>query len=370
MSAPNSGAPDASTSHSNSSPHVPPHFFVPIPSSSSSQPQLHLSRTRSQKDIYDADTGATDSEFALHSRSRTEDLVSSQGHGGATTPGQTARRTTSGGRHSHARSKSGAGGAQSAGSGPGPGPGPGGVGDRKHETVLEELRNYKVHDEAVREAEMREVERVRRGSMGSGSGSGSDTNTKESTLHSPHSSAGAGAGADVDLEKQANAQSAVDEGLTGEAAGIATSASADVESGHDHEKEKDPHLVTWDSPDSMENPRNWSLHRRCESSVAFAEPSLTLIADLSMLLSFATPGVVALTISSYTFLSPLASSMIAPALPLISSEFNVTSSVQQSIMLSVFVLAYAFGPLFLGPLSEMFGRKLVLQGSNLFFIST
>jgi multidrug resistance protein len=60
--------------------------------------------------------------------------------------------------------------------------------------------------------------------------------------------------------------------------------------------------------------------------------------------------------------------MIAPALPAISAQFNITSSVLESLMLSVFILAYAVGPLFLAPLSEMFGRRIVLQSANLFFI--
>lgn len=38
-------------------------------------------------------------------------------------------------------------------------------------------------------------------------------------------------------------------------------------------------------------------------------------------------------------------------------------------MLSIFVLAYAIGPLFLGPLSEIYGRVIVLQLSNLFFLA-
>lgn len=114
--------------------------------------------------------------------------------------------------------------------------------------------------------------------------------------------------------------------------------------GKDVEEEEEHHdddLVTWVSPESMENPRNWTLHRR-----------------------WAVIGIV----SSYTFLSPLSSSMIAPALPIISQQFNITSTVEQSLMLSVFVLAYAIGPMLLGPLSEMFGRRSVLQISNLFFI--
>ncbi|TKY88531.1 hypothetical protein EX895_002519 [Sporisorium graminicola] len=109
------------------------------------------------------------------------------------------------------------------------------------------------------------------------------------------------------------------------------------------EQEKhDPNLVTWDSKDSQENPRNWSNRHRWAVTVL---------------------------VSSYTFLSPLASSMIAPALPLLSREFNVHSSVQESLMLSTFVLAYAFGPLVLAPLTEMFGRRVVLQTTNLMFIA-
>ncbi|CBQ69386.1 related to MFS multidrug transporter [Sporisorium reilianum SRZ2] len=109
------------------------------------------------------------------------------------------------------------------------------------------------------------------------------------------------------------------------------------------EQEKhDPNLVTWDSKDSQENPRNWSHSHR---------------------------WAVTILVSSYTFLSPLASSMIAPALPLLSQEFNVHGSVQESLMLSTFVLAYAFGPLVLAPLTEMFGRRVVLQTTNVMFIA-
>lgn len=108
------------------------------------------------------------------------------------------------------------------------------------------------------------------------------------------------------------------------------------------EEQNDPNLVTWDSPDSQENPRNWSKRHR---------------------------WAVTTLVSSYTLLSPLASSMIAPALPLLSRDFHVTSSVQENLMLSTFVLAYAFGPLVLAPLTEMFGRRVVLQTTNIMFIA-
>lgn len=60
--------------------------------------------------------------------------------------------------------------------------------------------------------------------------------------------------------------------------------------------------------------------------------------------------------------------MVAPALTAISKEFGVTKEIEASLMLSIFVLAYAIGPLFLGPLSEMYGRVIVLQLSNLMYL--
>ena len=61
--------------------------------------------------------------------------------------------------------------------------------------------------------------------------------------------------------------------------------------------------------------------------------------------------------------------MIAPSLATISQEFGITSDAVANIALSIFVLAYAIGPLFLGPLSEVFGRVYVLQLSNLFYLA-
>ncbi|KAF5864128.1 hypothetical protein ETB97_008534 [Aspergillus alliaceus] len=67
-------------------------------------------------------------------------------------------------------------------------------------------------------------------------------------------------------------------------------------------------------------------------------------------------------------MSPASSSMVAPALGTISKDFNVENEIESQLMLSVFVLAYAVGPLFLGPLSEMYGRVPVLQLSNLLYL--
>ncbi|CAE6338289.1 unnamed protein product [Rhizoctonia solani] len=107
-------------------------------------------------------------------------------------------------------------------------------------------------------------------------------------------------------------------------------------------KEKS-NFVDWDSPDDPKNPRNWTFRHRWAATAV---------------------------VSLFTFMSPLASSMVAPALPQISRELNLEQgSVLEAMTLSVFVLAYAVGPLFFGPLSEIYGRRLILQGSNLFFLA-
>jgi MFS family permease len=61
--------------------------------------------------------------------------------------------------------------------------------------------------------------------------------------------------------------------------------------------------------------------------------------------------------------------MVAPALGKIGQDLGITQEVELSLTLSIFVLAYAIGPLFLGPLSEIYGRVIILQLSNLFFLA-
>ncbi|KAJ4358612.1 uncharacterized protein N0V89_003196 [Didymosphaeria variabile] len=105
---------------------------------------------------------------------------------------------------------------------------------------------------------------------------------------------------------------------------------------------KDPNLVTWDGPDDTANPKNWSMRRKWAAT---------------------------LIVSCFTLVSPVSSSMIAPALGSISQDFHITVEVEAQLTLSIFVLAYAIGPLFLGPLSEIYGRVIVLQLANAFYFA-
>lgn len=72
-------------------------------------------------------------------------------------------------------------------------------------------------------------------------------------------------------------------------------------------------LVGWDGQDDPKNPRNFSPRKK--------------------------NGLV-LLISSITFVSPLASSMFAPALGSLAVDFNVTNETLLSFTVSVFILGY------------------------------
>ncbi|KAK4055540.1 hypothetical protein OIV83_000086 [Microbotryomycetes sp. JL201] len=65
---------------------------------------------------------------------------------------------------------------------------------------------------------------------------------------------------------------------------------------------------------------------------------------------------------------PLSSTMIAPAANQVAKALDITAAFEEQMITSIFVLAYACGPLLLGPSSELFGRAIVLQISNVVYI--
>ena len=60
--------------------------------------------------------------------------------------------------------------------------------------------------------------------------------------------------------------------------------------------------------------------------------------------------------------------MLAPALPDMADDLNTSSGFETYFMMSIFLLAYAIGPFLLAPLSEMYGRVVVLQSANMVFL--
>ncbi|KAI1982244.1 hypothetical protein LOZ51_001019 [Ophidiomyces ophidiicola] len=93
-----------------------------------------------------------------------------------------------------------------------------------------------------------------------------------------------------------------------------------------------PIIVDFD-PGDKENPHNWSMLRKL------------VVANICVLL---------------TLNSTLGSSMPAGSIKFIAEDFNVTNEYQLVLPISVFLIGYIVGPLFLAPLSEVYGRKPLL----------
>lgn len=69
--------------------------------------------------------------------------------------------------------------------------------------------------------------------------------------------------------------------------------------------------------------------------------------------------------SLFVFVSVCAVSLVAPTLPAISSELHIGEPAVEEMVLSIFLLGFACGPLVASPLSETYGRVRVIQAWNL-----
>ncbi|EAW12401.1 MFS transporter [Aspergillus clavatus NRRL 1] len=99
--------------------------------------------------------------------------------------------------------------------------------------------------------------------------------------------------------------------------------------------------VDWDGRDDPARPINWNGRKKWVN-----------VASVAML----------------TFLTPLASSMVAPAQALVMDSFDITSDTLGSFVISIYLVGFAVGPLVLGPLSEIYGRLRIYQMCNVVFI--
>ncbi|KAF9880189.1 MFS multidrug transporter [Colletotrichum karsti] len=113
------------------------------------------------------------------------------------------------------------------------------------------------------------------------------------------------------------------------------------EHGINSDDPEDPNLVTWSGPSDPMNPKNWPKYKKWTATIL---------------------------VSCFTFISPVSSTMLAPALDTIADDFDVKSDIETYLLMSIFLLAYAVGPFVLAPLSEMYGRVVVLQSANMFYL--
>jgi MFS family permease len=59
--------------------------------------------------------------------------------------------------------------------------------------------------------------------------------------------------------------------------------------------------------------------------------------------------------------------MFAPAIGQVMTTYHSSNPLLASFVVSVWILGYFFGPLFLGPLSELYGRLPVYWVCNILF---
>ncbi|KAF2025363.1 MFS general substrate transporter [Setomelanomma holmii] len=105
-------------------------------------------------------------------------------------------------------------------------------------------------------------------------------------------------------------------------------------------KVEDPFLVGFNPSFDVENPKDWPTSRKWA------------VTDV---------------LSATGFNRIMVSTIMAPALTTIAYELHMNSA-ESVIALSIYLLATAFGPLVIGPLSEVYGRKKVLHASNVWFL--
>ncbi|TKX26334.1 MFS transporter-like protein 14 [Elsinoe australis] len=106
-----------------------------------------------------------------------------------------------------------------------------------------------------------------------------------------------------------------------------------------HQLSGEDYLVTF-KPGDEEDPQNWSRKKKYG---------------------------VTLALSATAFNRIMISTIMAPGITTISEELNMTTT-ESTMALSVYILATAFGPLILGPLSEVYGRKPLVHGINIWLL--
>ncbi|KAI9701458.1 MAG: hypothetical protein M1836_001513 [Candelina mexicana] len=103
------------------------------------------------------------------------------------------------------------------------------------------------------------------------------------------------------------------------------------------ESNEDQYLVFWESEDDPANPQNWSSVRKWRTIII---------------------------VSAIAFVPPFASSIIAPPISLYMEDFGSSDELLASFAVSVYMLGFAAGTLFLPPLSEIYGRSIIFNATN------
>ncbi|EPE36717.1 MFS general substrate transporter [Glarea lozoyensis ATCC 20868] len=109
----------------------------------------------------------------------------------------------------------------------------------------------------------------------------------------------------------------------------------------EHNDLVDPNIVDWSGPDDVEDPHNWSSSRRWAQIIL---------------------------VSLFALVTNMAPTICAPAIEQIISEFQIASQNVSTLAITIYLLGLAVGPMFMSPLSEVYGRQPVLLVANLLFV--
>ncbi|KAL2811431.1 major facilitator superfamily domain-containing protein [Aspergillus granulosus] len=116
-----------------------------------------------------------------------------------------------------------------------------------------------------------------------------------------------------------------------------------IPSGHELYPVMDLHhgIVGWESQEDPLNPRNYPLARK---------------------------WFLLILVSSITLISPFSSSVFAPAVLCAQKDLGDTSPLMGSLSVTSYLFGYGAGPLLFSPLSEIYGRRIVLSAANAMFV--
>lgn len=142
-----------------------------------------------------------------------------------------------------------------------------------------------------------------------------------------------------------SASSLTDFELTGDLGRVmATKGSTDAEASRislENPSDEEPLLVDWSGPGDPENPQNWPGQK------SFGH--VIIVAVLSMIVN-------------------IAATIVAPGVSGLIEEFGIQNETIATLAVTIYLLGFALGPLFISAFSEMYGRLPVYHTSNLVFI--
>ncbi|KAI1427571.1 putative MFS multidrug transporter [Xylaria sp. FL1777] len=106
--------------------------------------------------------------------------------------------------------------------------------------------------------------------------------------------------------------------------------------------EQEPLRVDWSGPSDPENPQNWPTQK------SFGH--VIIVAVLSMVVN-------------------IAATIVAPGVSGLIEEFHIQNETVATLTVTIYLLGFALGPLFISAFSEMYGRLVVYHASNVVFIA-